>query len=652
MAKVLKIDIELGGAETARAAMDRLDQKFKDVEKSADAMDKEVARMEATSRKHAAAVDAQASNVDLLTKRVLQFVSVTAVVSAIRNTAAWGSEIENMSKRLGATTTEVQTLSLAAKTNGTSIDAVTAAVWALNQRLANGDESAIAALGKLKLGLKDVKDDAPIETFIRLSHAVRETADPMRVSSDLFGRQAREIFPLLISNVDAAMRKFEEMGGVIDPLLVKKSADLDNKIDGLTVRFKTMVADGLEPAIPLLDHLADKDYSKALKDLAAIAISIGSFGTIDLSALEGVIDDITAKALNLPGQAPKRPGAPGGLMPKGVPEIRVDPDTTMNVINARRAILDEQARLAAELERDVEALDKAWHDFYFDMHMFGIEQIKELTKTVQAEMARQREAVQAAQMEILTLMNASTAARRVDALGGAASLDAQLEALAQAHQAKLQEIEQMGRRASAEGGTFWLEQTQTLAQEAEFAFQTAWNAIIASSGTTRDVVTDDIQAIGTKATETFTMIGVLVQRTSAELRGAAAQIENDLNDMLGKGQGTGYFGYYSFQQQKARELRERADRQDSHAPVPWGVPRFAEGVRNFGGGMAIVGERGPEMVRLPGGSDVIPNGRGMHGSVSVTIDARGANFSNEAAIELLADRVQQKLAPLFVRYGG
>ena len=39
------------------------------------------------------------------------------------------------------------------------------------------------------------------------------------------------------------------------------------------------------------------------------------------------------------------------------------------------------------------------------------------------------------------------------------------------------------------------------------------------------------------------------------------------------------------------------------------LPRFAGGVQNFSGGMAIVGERGPEKVILPKGSDVIPNHR-------------------------------------------
>jgi hypothetical protein len=39
------------------------------------------------------------------------------------------------------------------------------------------------------------------------------------------------------------------------------------------------------------------------------------------------------------------------------------------------------------------------------------------------------------------------------------------------------------------------------------------------------------------------------------------------------------------------------------------IPGFANGVNNFSGGMALVGERGPELVRLPTGSDVIPNHR-------------------------------------------
>lgn len=46
---------------------------------------------------------------------------------------------------------------------------------------------------------------------------------------------------------------------------------------------------------------------------------------------------------------------------------------------------------------------------------------------------------------------------------------------------------------------------------------------------------------------------------------------------------------------------------ESKPPAPRKIPGFASGVRNFSGGLALVGEKGPELVNLPAGSDVIPN---------------------------------------------
>ena len=50
------------------------------------------------------------------------------------------------------------------------------------------------------------------------------------------------------------------------------------------------------------------------------------------------------------------------------------------------------------------------------------------------------------------------------------------------------------------------------------------------------------------------------------------------------------------------------------------IPGFASGVRNFSGGLAVVGEQGPELVNLPSGSDVFTNGesRSMMGSSGTT----------------------------------
>jgi SLT domain-containing protein len=48
------------------------------------------------------------------------------------------------------------------------------------------------------------------------------------------------------------------------------------------------------------------------------------------------------------------------------------------------------------------------------------------------------------------------------------------------------------------------------------------------------------------------------------------------------------------------------------------IPGFATGTRNFGGGLAVVGEQGPELVNLPHGASVFTNqaSRGMVGGGS------------------------------------
>jgi hypothetical protein len=74
------------------------------------------------------------------------------------------------------------------------------------------------------------------------------------------------------------------------------------------------------------------------------------------------------------------------------------------------------------------------------------------------------------------------------------------------------------------------------------------------------------------------------------------------------------------------------------------LPRFASGVKNFGGGLAIVGEQGAELVNLPAGSDVIPNNKisqagDNNGTVNVVVNvglyAGSEQEKRKIAMELL-----------------
>jgi hypothetical protein len=63
------------------------------------------------------------------------------------------------------------------------------------------------------------------------------------------------------------------------------------------------------------------------------------------------------------------------------------------------------------------------------------------------------------------------------------------------------------------------------------------------------------------------------------------------------------------------------------------IPALASGARNFGGGLALVGEQGPELVSLPRGSDVYTASetRNMGGGINVTQIFNGPNAGSEAA---------------------
>jgi len=73
------------------------------------------------------------------------------------------------------------------------------------------------------------------------------------------------------------------------------------------------------------------------------------------------------------------------------------------------------------------------------------------------------------------------------------------------------------------------------------------------------------------------------------------------------------------------------------------IPGFATGVRDFSGGMAWVGERGPELVNLPKGADVFTadQSRRMAGSSTTNQFYGNITIANEAAANAFFDRLNR-----------
>jgi len=68
------------------------------------------------------------------------------------------------------------------------------------------------------------------------------------------------------------------------------------------------------------------------------------------------------------------------------------------------------------------------------------------------------------------------------------------------------------------------------------------------------------------------------------------------------------------------------------------IPKFANGVTNFSGGLAMVGEQGAEMVRLPRGSDVVPNNKLGGNTINLYISGNNVLDKNDV-IEKIGDPI-------------
>jgi TP901 family phage tail tape measure protein len=70
------------------------------------------------------------------------------------------------------------------------------------------------------------------------------------------------------------------------------------------------------------------------------------------------------------------------------------------------------------------------------------------------------------------------------------------------------------------------------------------------------------------------------------------------------------------------------------------LPGFAGGVQNFGGGLALVGERGPEIVSLPRGSNVYSNGTGpmMGEEIHIHNNFAGSTFFGMDDVEQMMEQ--------------
>jgi len=130
-------------------------------------------------------------------------------VNALKNYAIGvietGAAIGDMSQKLGISAEAVQRFGYAADQSGASIQTVDRAIKSMNENLAEGSTSTIAALNAAGLEFDTIRRMAPEDAFIAIGDAVAGIEDPMvraQVATELFGKAGQELIPTFLAGIE------------------------------------------------------------------------------------------------------------------------------------------------------------------------------------------------------------------------------------------------------------------------------------------------------------------------------------------------------------------------------------------------------------------------------------------------------------------
>lgn len=275
--------------------------------------------------------------------------SVTAVVNFGLALLADADALTKMADRTGITTTGLQRLQIAGDDAGNTIDQMTGAVNQMQNRLAEGDDSAVGALRKLHINLEQFQSLRPDQQFIRISDAIREIEDPaaqVSLAMDLFGRQGAEILPTL-------KRGFDDIGESAVGMSEKTVKALDDAGDAWGRWWRA--AKGIT--------------AEAIVGFAKLATAnVGYAATQQKAADEAkAYDDALQKAIDTSGKMLQMGNPLKAIQPPSKSEM----NEIIRNLDAQREKLNASTRAAEELRR---VTDRA----------FGLDKIDQAKEMVRA----------------------------------------------------------------------------------------------------------------------------------------------------------------------------------------------------------------------------------------------------------------------------
>ena len=547
------------------------------------------------------------SDVAMVKNALTGLVSIGALTAIGKSAIDLGSQLTDMSARVGVAASDLSALSYPAKMVGVQIEDLGNAFKFMMKNIAeaeNAESDQALALDILGVKLDELKGKTPLEQFLRLAEAfnrLEKDENRMAVGLTMFGKGFASVAPL-VDKGSAAIVRFMEYakanGIALSETEIKKLDDYGDAYDRLGMKIKSFAGRAI--------------------------IELGEF--FDWLTLQGPIQQNAVKKLNeaLDAFLEKR-----GLLDRGVKTGKIadilveNPDKV-----AARNIEAEKARRKKEKEdkekaaKETDRLDKE----YLKIHASNIaEEGKMVHDALAAEMGMDQEYFD------------TRAKMRMD--------DFKDWQKTEEENAKLEEkyytdkIDQLQSLQDAQREEF--EITEQIADyRAEDAFNAAmqWGNAEQALRLLNDGLYEHFRVLG----EGMEKVSALTNLYNTVFRGKDGVIADFANVAVRAFHGmtealvdfvmTGKNNFRDFANSVISDIMRIAVRQAIVQPIAQGlmgafgmatVPARASGGPVFPGSTYLVGERGPELFSPSSAGNIVPNG----GSGNVTVNVQNNSGS-------------------------
>ena len=545
--------------------------------------------------------------------------SLGGVLSFTKSIFDSASAIHDMGERLGISAEAVQGFQYAAEQAGSSLDAVGSAITRMNKGLAEGDKNTVAALRQAGLEFDTIRNMKPEDAFLAITDAIAQIPDPMersQVTLALFGKSAAELLPAITEGFRGTAAAASKMSNETIAALERAQDAWDTLGKDVTRVTGTMIADMIEGTRQATSSWGNfwqfmKDATAAGLGGATALANIQSRLIDTAVAFVGPIEDVK-KGLHATKEetdaaekaAEKYAGAWAELNSMGN-----DYAATVANINPKIA---EQASYYLKAGASVATVAAAFPQLSQAQAQALAEMLKQHEATVKAIEKIEGDHSKAIETNFLGLSKAQNDAmqKEIEGKGRAAT---QLIALDE-HLTDEYNKQTMSRAAYADAKVWESAQKQIDAFEKTGASAQQLSDFSAKIWEEAAIKASEIDWTSSQTIDNITNKAIDGVKKMAAAGASAIQSLQGGTKLPGSSYEQDFGQNYLVSPTGSKVPLGPG----GNLPKNWfdlysgksNFPQFAGGVNNFSGGLAIVGERGPELVNLPGGSDVIPSGRG------------------------------------------